>query len=169
MSKNDFDAYLKAISTSPDRLTRQTVKTAGKLAEKLAGRAREGAPVQDGQLRESLKAYTTREGDVIEGGVHSTLPHAIYQEMGTGPVGDANPHPLENELHPARTAEGWTYQSAEVAAQRGEAYVKDEKGGYVYTEGVPARGYLYNAINSMEGEIDRELGACLSMEVILDE
>lgn len=83
------------------------------------------------------------------------------QNDGTGPVGDAHPHPQAGELGISHRPDGWVYQSEEVAAMRGEAYIKDEKGGYVYTEGVPAKAFLYNALTASEDAILESLGGAV--------
>ncbi|MCD8368257.1 MAG: HK97 gp10 family phage protein [Clostridiales bacterium] len=161
VSVSGFDALISALEQSPDKLQRATVTRAAKLAEQVAAQAREGAPVKNGQLRNSLKSYVEAHGDQIEGGVKTDYAPAIYHEFGTGPVGDENPHPQAAELGISHRPDGWVYQSEEVAAMRGEEYVENEKGGYVYTEGVPAKAFMYNALTANEDAILESLGAAV--------
>ncbi len=161
VSVSGFDALISALEQSPDKLQRATVLRANQLAEQIAAQAREGAPVQNGQLRNSLKSYVEAHGDQIEGGVKTDYAPAIYHEFGTGPVGDATPHPQAAELGVSHRPDGWVYQSAEVAAMRGEEYVENEKGGYVYTEGVPAKAFMYNALTANEDAILESLGGAI--------
>lgn len=163
--RDGFDELLSVFKASPDAMTRATLQKSRKLAEKVAGRARNGAPVRYGRLRNSIVSYTESHGDQIEGGARTDYLPAIYHEFGTGPVGEASGYPAQISID--YRPDGWTYQSADVAAQRGEEYVPNEKGGYVYTEGVPARAFMYNAITSMEGEITAVLGDVVT-EVFVD-
>ncbi len=166
VSVSGFDALISALEQSPDKLQRATVARAGKLAEQIAAQAREDAPVNYGQLRNSLKSYVEVHGDQIEGGVKTDYAAAIYHEFGTGPVGDASPHPQAAELDINYQPDGWVYQSEKVAAMRGEEYVENEKGGHVYTEGVPAKAFMYNALTANEDAILESLGGAIEEVVI---
>ena len=163
-----FDALLKDIKESPDRLQRATIAKAHKLAEQVAGQARQGAPVGEGRLRNSIHSFVKVNGDTVEGGAATGYAPAIYHEFGTGPVGDEHPHPMDGELGITRRPDGWKYQSAEVAVERGEEFVpyikgvQAGKGGYVYTEGVPAKAFMYNALVANEDKIMEELGASVT-------
>ncbi|MCD7917305.1 MAG: HK97 gp10 family phage protein [Clostridiales bacterium] len=161
VSVSGFDALISALEQSPDKLQRATVSRAAKLAEQIAAQSREGAPVNYGRLRNSLESYVEANGDQIEGGVKTRYGPAVYQEFGTGLVGAANPHPKAAELGVSHRPDGWVYQSEEAAAMRGEEYVKGEKGGYVYTEGVPAKAFLYNALTANEDAILESLGGAI--------
>ena len=155
--KDDFDGLIRAFRTAPDKLSREVMQKSLTLAEKVAGRARDGAPVNQGRLRNSIMSYTQADGDVIEGGARTDYAPAIYQEFGTGPVGAESGYPDSNMTITYRP-DGWVYQSEEVARMRGEEYVPNESGGYVYTRGVPAKAFMYNAITSMEDQILSQLG-----------
>ncbi len=155
-----FDEFLRCIEDSPDKLERSVVLRARKLAEDVAGQARQGAPVKDGRLRNSLQSFTESRGGEIVGGVRTSYDVAIFHELGTGPVGDAHPHPAEAELNPKRRPDGWTYWSDEVARERGEDE-NGERNGFVYTEGVPAKAFMYNALKASEDKIMESLGAAI--------
>ena len=55
-----------------------------------------------------------------------------------------------------------------MAVERGEEFVpyikgvQAGKGGYVYTEGVPAKAFMYNALVANEDKIMEELGASVT-------
>lgn len=161
-----LEALISALEQSPDKLQRATVTRAARLAEQIAAQAREGAPVNYGRLRNSLESYVEANGDQIEGGVKTSYAPAIYHEFGTGPVGAANPHPKATELGVSHRPDGWVYQSEEAAAMRGEEYAEGEKGGFVYTEGVPAKAFLYNALTASEDAVLEGLGGAIE-EVFL--
>lgn len=128
-------------------------------AEKMEREAKshvyDGLTYQDGMIRDSIHAIMTERETSISFGIFTDLDIAIYHEMGTGPVGTAAGYPGEGELDTpvSRRADGWVYQSEEVAAQRGEEYVKNEKGGHVYTEGVKPQAFMYNAAQTLQDAI----------------
>lgn len=182
VSMTGFDTLIKSIEDSPDKLQRKTILKARKLAEKIAGKARAGAPVKDGRLRNSLNAYVEVNGDQIEGGVRSSYSPAIYHEFGTGPVGEMSDYPGKASMKGPLTysPDGWVYYSDEVKGQplpetiqfgKHKGELRDPPGqisnGYVYTEGVPARAFMYNALVSTEDEITASLGDCIT-EVFLE-
>lgn len=157
-----FDRFVADIEDSPDKLERSVMLRARKLAEQVAGQARQGAPVEDGRLRNSLQSFTEERNGEIVGGVRTSYDIAIFHELGTGPVGNANPHPAEATLKPKRRPNGWTYWSDEVARERGP----DEQGtlnGFVYTKGIPAKAFMYNALKASEDAI------MLSLEGAIEE
>ncbi len=154
-----FDDLMKTFKESPNALHRQLILTVQKEAEKLAGLARAGCPVDTGQTRNSIQAYVEVHGEEIEGGARSSDPVAVYLEMGTGPKGQASEHPMAGELGVTYSPDGWRYQSEKVAAMRGEEYIPGETGGWVYTEGQSAKAFLYNAMVAMEDELTAAFGA----------
>ena len=156
-----FDALLKDMEESPDKLQRATIVKAHKLAERVAGQARRGAPVREGRLRNSIHSFVKVNGDTVEGGAATSYAPAIYHEFGTGPVGDEHPHPLDSELGITRRPDGWTYWSDEVAAERGTD-ANANPNGFVGTRGVPAKAFMYNALVANEDKIMEELGASVA-------
>lgn len=165
MAGDGFDELIFTLKVAPDALTRKVMQKSRVLAEKVAGRARSGAPVRYGQLRNSIVSYLEVHGAELEGGARTDYLPAIYHELGTGPVGEASGYPAPFSV--AHRPDGWRYQSAEAAAQRGEEYVPGKKGGWVYTEGVPAKAFMYRAITSMDEEIGHTLGDAVT-EVFAD-
>lgn len=170
MSASDtgFDALIRSLSQAPDRLERKTLITARRLAEKVAGKARAGAPVNEGRLRSSIQGYVEVRGTEIEGGAKTSYPPAIYHEFGTGPVGEASGYPGK-ELASGPIAyrpDGWTYWSDEAAAER-EPQKNGQPNGFVFTRGVPAKAFMYNALAGTGDEIVAALGEA-ALEVFAD-
>lgn len=176
VSITGFDALMKSIKQAPDQLTRATIQKAQKLAEQVAGQARDGAPSNEGRLRNSIQSFVEVKGDVIEGGARTSYPPAVYHEFGTGYVGDEQNHPLAGELgvthsHPVTTVrrkdgktydvDGWFYWSEEAAAKR-EPLPDGEPNGYVFTRGVPAKAFMYNAMKASEDQIMASLEAVVT-------
>lgn len=120
-----------------------------------------GLTYQDGAIRDSLHGFTAKEGDTISFGVATGLDIAIYHEMGTGPVGTAAGYPGEGSLEQpvVRRSTGWVYWSSEAAEQRSgvtpgadyafgsmQDYFSYRQSGFVYTEGVPPKAFMHNAM-----------------------
>lgn len=169
-----LDRFIVDIEDSPDKLERSVLLRARKLAEQVAGQARQGAPVEDGRLRNSLQSFTEERNGEIVGGVRTSYDVAIFHELGTGPVGSAHPHPAEAQLHPKRRPNGWWYfddaavgQPLPDTIQHGKRKGKPRtppgqvSNGLIYTEGVPAKAFMYNALKASEDEIMESLGGAL--------
>lgn len=153
-----FDELIALLEESPDALTDAVEQKAAALADEVTGAARLGAPSSSGRLRNSIQSFVEREGDTIRGGARTDYLPAIYHEFGTGPVGDAHPHPKDGELGITRRPDGWVYWSDEAADNRAPGE-NGERNGFVYTRGVPAKAFLYNSITACEEHIVKELGA----------
>lgn len=164
-----FDQLIRRVEQAPDTLAREVTVRAAKIAERLASAARDGVPVETGHARNSIHSYVDAHGDEITAGAMTANPVAIFHELGTGPVGQAGGYPGAAELGITYRPDGWKYQSEEEAARRGEPFHKwDGKegyGGYVYTEGVPPKAFLYNAMKSMEGEIAAQMGGAVKVAI----
>lgn len=145
-------------------------------AERITGEAKgnvyqDGLTFRDGAIRDSLHAYVgTDEDGVIKWGVETNLDFAIYHELGTGPVGTAAGYPGETDQPIARRSTGWTYWSDKVQRDRieeqidvyGEGSMTAPETGFVYTEGVPPKAFMYQAVSSMaELELERIVNALM--------
>lgn len=127
-----------------------------------------GLAYRDGAIRDSLHGFTQREGDQICLGVRTALDIAIYHEMGTGPVGTAAGYPGEAQLSTpvVRRSSGWTYWSREVQEQRAaEQGGGQEANGFVYTEGVPPKAFMHNALLQHKEEAAAALTSLIREEL----
>lgn len=146
------------------------LKAAERAANIVTGNAKgnvytNGLTYVDGMIRDSLFPVSGMEDGHISFGVGTNNMVAIYHEMGTGPVGTSAGYPGEPFLDvpigtrhgPAngevsRRDTGWTYWSDEVVATRSAETAEDgeeqEPNGYVYTEGVPPKAFMFNALNA---------------------
>lgn len=91
------------------------------------------APVDTGQLRGSIAYRVINLSDAyLIGEVFPTAKHAAYVEFGTGPRGQANHSGVDPSVPVAYRGGGWWYFS-------------DKLGHVVYTQGQPARPFMYPA------------------------
>lgn len=102
-------------------------------------------PVDTGQLRNSIKTRTfNKDGDLI-GEVYTAAEYARYVELGTGPKGEANHKGIDPDIAAkvVYSPEGW--------------YFGTKDGEPAYTEGMPARPFLYPAFKSQQGKVYRKM------------
>lgn len=113
------------------------------------GEAKALCPVDTGQLRNSITSMVERKLDRVDGQVLATARHAVYVEMGTGPVGQANhqgvaPVPVTYRVTP------WVYP------------MKTNKGIiFRHTRGMPARPFMYPAYKQTRRRILAEVKRCV--------
>lgn len=128
------DAVLDKINNSPQHLHDVVLQKARENAEKMAGIQRENCPVDTSMLRESIHTFVEDNGDVISAGSSTNISYAAYVEFGTGQKGDANGHPLDDELGITRKTE-W-------AGQR-------------------AQPFMYPGMKAVEGDVQKDFGAAV--------
>ena len=128
------DAILNKIGNSPQYLHDVVLQKVRENAEKMAGIQRENCPVDTSLLRESIHTFVEDKGDVISGGSKTNSSYGAFVEFGTGQAGDANGHPLDDELGIARKTE-W-------AGQR-------------------AQPFMYPGMKAVEGDVQRDFGSAV--------
>ena len=104
----------------------------------------EGGPAYySGALSQSLQAAMLNDK---EGIVTTGVMYAIFVEYGTGIKGEANSHPLRNEL-------GITYPAAQKYGVDGWVY-KGSDGQFHWTAGMAARPFMYNTLRDLQEEAE---------------
>lgn len=156
LSKSGINQAIKEIYRFRDAL----IETLNALIKALAESGAEIARVQvaamdavdTGQLEHSIQGSfnpETRTGVIV-----ADCPYAIYVEYGTGPVGEESPHPEPD-------TSGWAYNVGETIHQNiqhpewgvGWWYPGDD-GKYHWTNGQPARPFMYNTLAWLEEEAE---------------
>lgn len=107
--------------------------------------------VPRGELKRSIYTKVEQDADATIGCVYTDAKHAIFEEFGTGPVGQANHTGISPEVPVAYTQEQWVWA--------------DEEGGFHTTEGQPAQPFMYPALKSMEKHVVRAIGNDLQAEI----
>lgn len=107
-----LDAVINKICNSPQRLHDTVLQKAREKTEKMVGIQKENCPVDTSILRESIHSFVEDNGDVISAGSRTNVEYGPYVEFGTGQKGDANGHPLDDELSIVRKTE-WEGQRAQ--------------------------------------------------------
>ena len=137
-------------------IQKQLVEAMNDLIQKLADEGVKEAKAQvaamdavdTGELERSIYGYYDPESRI--GYVIAGAAHAFYVEYGTGPVGEDNPHPEAAEA-------GWDYNIGPTIHQNeqhpewgvGWWYPGDD-GKPHWTQGQPARPFMYNTMVWLE-------------------
>lgn len=85
--------------------------------------------------------------------IYAGAYYAIFVEFGTGIVGDANPHPLAGEIDASVLgANGTVYSEYDTNKHGAEGwfYRKIGETKYSWTQGMPARPFMYNTSLTLE-------------------
>lgn len=99
--------------------------------KKLVDAARALAPVDTGQLRNSISSEARIEGDRVIGKAEAKAEHAVYVEFGTGPRGEAH-HEGTAPFDVVYRTKGWSYEDPETKER-------------IWTMGQAAQPFMYPA------------------------
>ncbi len=162
-------AKLSALGGNVEKAVKIGVHQGVKLVQ---GEAKGLAPVNDGQLRNSIFAEVEAKDGRIEGRVFTNVEHAAYVEFGTGPIGMSSdkkgiPAKVLNRLHYKQN--GWWIHESQIDAKDAEKYhffrMETDNGVYYYTEGQPAQPYLYPALARSEQRVKTMVRKKLQEEI----
>ena len=140
-----LDHLFSKLNQIPDATIRAAIEGVDKTLQDITADAKANAPVDTGQLRDSLEPYqeahkAKSDGTAVSGAAGTNVEHGLYVELGTGPVGEETPVPGKYPGDVAYTQKGWTYF--------------DEKlGQFIHTRGQAAQPFLYPAEQSHAGEL----------------
>lgn len=92
-------------------------------------------------------------GTETEKTVSMSGPQALYDEFGTGTIGEQNPHPIKNAfgLNPYNSGPTIRRATSDIEGiNEGELYwtYKDEGGTVHYTQGIPAQKEGYDSLKA---------------------
>lgn len=120
----DLDrAAIRRLTSSPDGMVGREVR---RVTEKVADRARAGAPVDTGELKGSISTAYRQMPGRIEGHAYSTVEHSLYVQRGTGIYGPTGqpirPRRSPFLVFPSRTGGGLVF-AREVRGQRAQPFM----------------------------------------------
>lgn len=141
-----------------------TINGVRKVAEAARDAAQENlitaGAIDNGELLNSI--HTTppeTDGDIIEAKVIAGAPYAQYVEFGTGIKGEENHAGIDPSVQPTYNTIGRTIRYTNRRSGktveyyiRGWIYPLKDGSGFRYTEGMPARPFLYPAKKMIEGK-----------------
>ncbi|MCC8076238.1 MAG: HK97 gp10 family phage protein [Clostridiales bacterium] len=138
----------------PDRVVRACSDSANKMEGEAKSHAYDGIKQIDDTITDSIHALCENKGDSVEFGIFTDSEVAIYQEMGTGPRGEAAGYPGEPYLDApiGYTVEGWDNKAHHPGPNKG----------------VKPQAFMYNAVNRLKDAAGEEILDAV-MEVLADD
>lgn len=146
-------------------------------AYKAVGRAAETAragavllcPVDDGELRQSIRTRVEAQADRVIGAAYTNKGYAPFVELGTGPAGEANHAGISPEVTPSYSQEPWWVHESQVGREAAEKYgwfyIDTPDGRFYRCSGQAAQPFMYPGMKNSEEAIKRDMGRILSEEI----
>lgn len=152
---DELQAKLGRLQLGARGIGRKAAQTA---IEKVQAKAKENCPVNEGELRNSIRttAWKTEGGGAAV--CYTNKAYAEYVENGTGPVGAKNHAGISPDVHPVYVTHGWAFPASAITSgpyQFPERTYKGEK--YYLTSGQRAQPFLYPALKDGEKEVIAEI------------
>lgn len=91
-------------------------------------------PVDTGELQNSIDYNVDISAKGFTGKVFTNKEHGLYVELGTGPKGEASHIGISPEIKPIYSPSGWVYYDT-------------DKQKFIFTNGQPARPFMYPALH----------------------
>lgn len=140
-----LDSLMKKLDAVPGAITQSCIDGENKTLADITATAKELCPVDTGQLRDSIEPYmdahkAKADSGTVSGATGTNVEHGIFQEFGTGPVGENTPVAGKSPDDVAHRKTGWTYYS-------------EKLGRFVRTNGQPAQPFLYPASQQRAPEL----------------
>ena len=145
-----LDSLQEQLTDLPKEILKIVKRAIYKEMAKVQAEAKMNVAVDTGELRSSIVVRITEEDGEITGKVITTVPHGVYVEMGTGPMGEAH--------HEGIAPVPVTYRTTPWV-------LKNPKSKKTYiTKGMAARPYLYPAFARRKKNIAKNIHAYLKKE-----
>lgn len=99
-------------------------------------------PVDTGELQNSIDYNVDKTAEGFIGKVFTNKEHGLYVELGTGPKGEASHIGISPEIKPIYSPSGWVYYDT-------------DKQKFIFTNGQPARPFMYPALHDNREKISK--------------
>lgn len=99
-------------------------------------------PVDTGELQNSIDYNVDISEKGFIGKVFTNKEHGLYVELGTGPKGEASHIGISPEIKPIYSPSGWVYYDV-------------DKQKFIFTNGQPARPFMYPALHDNREKISK--------------
>lgn len=99
-------------------------------------------PVDTGELQNSIDYNVDISAKGLTGKVFTNKEHGLYVELGTGPKGEASHIGISPEIKPIYSPSGWVYYDV-------------DKQKFIFTNGQPARPFMYPALHNNREKISK--------------
>lgn len=144
-------------------------KAIGRGAHIVEAEAKMLCPVNDGELRQSIKTAVTTQDGKVTGAVYTNKKYASYVELGTGPKGEADHAGISPEVSPSYTQKPWWIHESQIDKETAEKYhwpYRDTARGRFYQcSGQPASPFMYPALKNNEKCVTRNVSNYLTRKI----
>lgn len=128
MTVEGLDSLFKKLDRLGKNSTKVVVKAVGEATKKVQGDAKDLAPVDLGQLRNSIQGTVQEKDGEVIGIVSTNLEYAAYVEFGTGQRGKGSDIESKSEMD-ISYREDWAGMAAQPymypAMKQNEEYIKE--------------------------------------------
>lgn len=144
-------------------------RTVGASIKMVQGEAKLLCPVNDGELRQSIKTDIETQDGKVTGIAYTNKKHAPYVEFGTGPVGEADHAGISPTVSPSYTQSPWWIHESQVDKETAEKYhwfyLDTPEGRFYQTSGQAAQPFMYPALKNNEERATRNISNYLAKEI----
>lgn len=143
---NEIQAYKEDLERRVRLLLKRLTDEGVKIAK---AKVVEHKIIHDNELTNSINGFVS--GNV--GFIRVDDEHAVFFEFGTGPVGEASPHPLGSDYK----SEGWFTKADGKPMDELYGWKRYGKEGdvYFFTEGQKAKPFMYETAQKLKDEFPR--------------
>lgn len=170
MSLEGFESLMKKLDriADPKGATKRGMDLAVK---KVQGDAKDLAPVDQGQLRNSIYTKVEEKGNEIIGTIGTNLKQGVFVEFGTGPKGMAAPKDLPPEIASQlqyRNDMWWIHES-QIDPRVAEKYhfikFETDEGVFYGTYGQEPQPFMYPALKQNQEIIKKYLADEIRLDI----
>ncbi len=126
-------------------------------------------PVNDGELRQSIKTEVSTQAGKVIGTIYTNKKHGPYVEFGTGPKGEADHAGISPEVSPSYTQSPWWIHESQIDAATAEKYnmfyIDTPEGRFYQSSGQAAQPFMYPALKNNEERATRNIKNYLAREI----
>lgn len=144
-------------------------KAVGASIKMVQGEAKLLCPVNDGELRQSIKTAVYSQDEKVIGAAYTNKKHGPYVEFGTGPKGEADHAGISPEVSPAYTQSPWWIHESQIDAATAEKYhmfyIDTPEGRFYQSSGQAAQPFMYPALKNNEDRATRNVSNYLAREI----
>ena len=144
-------------------------KAVGNSIKMVQGEAKLMCPVNDGELRQSIKTDIETQDGKVTGIAYTNKKHGPYVEFGTGPAGEADHAGISPTVSPSYTQSPWWIHESQVDKETAEKYhwfyLDTPEGRFYQTSGQAAQPFMYPALKNNEERATRNIRNYLAREI----
>lgn len=167
---NGLDRLMRQYGALARVVVGQSMKEAiGGATHLVQGEAKLMCPVNDGELRQSIRTVVESHEGNVRGVVYTNKKYAPYVELGTGPAGEADHAGISPEVSPVYTQSPWWIHESQIDQATAERYrcffIDTPQGRFYQTSGQAAQPFMYPALKNNEERVTRYVSGYLSRKI----